>query len=358
MDGFALGLTKTAVEGTLSQVQTAKDEEAKLKVKVQQDLVFITGEFQIMQSFLNVATKERAKNDVVRTWLRQLRELAFDVEDCIEVVVHLDKDKSMWCWHVLPSCISSPRPLDEVAIEIKLIKDRVEAVSQRNTRYNLILGSETISSRSSTTTVLLPTPATSNGNVLSDFSVVLRQVWKDAGKIRKIDIQELLTRGEGNTGSLQFISLWENGDNNLEMSYIINEAYHDPEICKRFKLRAWVKITRPFSQDEFMNTLLTQLLLAGCRSHPATTKDVTNTAEVLQQVLKDQRYLLVLEGLSDLVWWNGIRMCLPENNNDSRIVVTTPQTGIATLCTGKPYLVSELRRSPSLYAFYKRVSKA
>jgi hypothetical protein len=103
MAEFALGLTKAAVEGTLSRVKTAIEEETKIKEKVQQDLVFITGEFQMMQSFLNVANKERAKNEVVRTWVRQLRDLAFDVEDCVEFVVHLDTASSRrrgggaWC---------------------------------------------------------------------------------------------------------------------------------------------------------------------------------------------------------------------------------------------------------------------
>lgn len=38
MSGFVLGLTKTAVEGTLSRVQRAIEEEAQIKEKVQHDL--------------------------------------------------------------------------------------------------------------------------------------------------------------------------------------------------------------------------------------------------------------------------------------------------------------------------------
>ena len=57
MAEFSLGLTKTAVEGTLSLVKSAVEDEKKLSEKVQNDLVFISGEFEMMQSFLRVANR-------------------------------------------------------------------------------------------------------------------------------------------------------------------------------------------------------------------------------------------------------------------------------------------------------------
>ncbi|KAF8686784.1 hypothetical protein HU200_043426 [Digitaria exilis] len=119
MADFALGLTKTALEGTLSRVKSAIEDETNLKVTVQHDLVFITGEFQMMQSFLMVATKERTNNQVVKTWVRQLRDLAFDVEDCVEFVVHLDNSSTSWSWmwRLVPSCMAPPRHLDAAVAE-------------------------------------------------------------------------------------------------------------------------------------------------------------------------------------------------------------------------------------------------
>jgi hypothetical protein len=84
--------------------------------------VFITGEFQMMQSFLKVATAERVENPVVMTWVRQIRELAYDVEDCIEFVVHLDTNTSCcWWWRrMIPSwCMVPPLPLDKAVMEIE-----------------------------------------------------------------------------------------------------------------------------------------------------------------------------------------------------------------------------------------------
>ncbi|TVU07232.1 hypothetical protein EJB05_47277, partial [Eragrostis curvula] len=57
-----------------------------------------------------------------------------------------------------------------------------------------------------------------------------------------------------------------------------------------------------------------------------------------------QRYLLVLEEVTDVAAWNAVRKFLPDWNNGSRIIMTTVHTGICLLCPGQPYLVSELRR--------------
>ena len=87
MKEIVLRLSNLAAEGTLSKVRSAIKEEAKLKLMVQSDLVFITGELKIMESFHSVADAERIKNNAIKTWLRQFRNLTYDAEDCIEVVV-------------------------------------------------------------------------------------------------------------------------------------------------------------------------------------------------------------------------------------------------------------------------------
>uniref|UniRef100_A0A453T9V5 Disease resistance N-terminal domain-containing protein n=3 Tax=Aegilops tauschii subsp. strangulata TaxID=200361 RepID=A0A453T9V5_AEGTS len=138
MADLVVGLAKSVVEGALTKAQAAIEEEAKLRQSTQRNLVFITDEFEMMHSFLKVADEERLENKVVITWVRQIRELAYDVEDCIELVIHLDK-KSRWWWHMVPSwCMALPLPLDEAASEIEQLKARVEDVSTRNTRYSLI----------------------------------------------------------------------------------------------------------------------------------------------------------------------------------------------------------------------------
>ncbi|VAH23301.1 unnamed protein product [Triticum turgidum subsp. durum] len=352
MADFALGLTKTVVEGTLSRVQLAIDEDNKLRVTAKQDLRYITAEFQIMQSFLKVVNKERANNEVVKTWVKQLRDLAFDVEDCVEFVIHLDNNSPLtWLWRLLPSCVAPPRSrdLDKAVAELKELKARVEDVSQRNTRYNLINDSGS----QAKTTMLTDQSSMATTNP-STFHM-LTEVWEAAGKRDSLSDLQKLIMGEGS--DLQTISVWGSTAADLGTMSIFSMMYADPEICGAFKRRAWVKLMHPFKPDEFLKSLLTQFYVSSHQEN--IDVDHLTKAELMQQV-KAHKYLIILEEVYSVVDWDAIRVCLPDNENGSRIIVSTKQLRTALLCTGGAYQVSELRRfsdDQSLCAFSKKVGR-
>ncbi|KAK3120594.1 hypothetical protein QOZ80_9AG0690540 [Eleusine coracana subsp. coracana] len=353
MADFALGLTKTALEGTLSRVKSAIEEEAKLKVTVQHDLVFITGEFQMMQSFLNVATKERVNNEVVKTWVRQLRDLAFDVEDCVELVVHLDNSSTWsWMWRLVPSCMAPPRHLDAAVAEIKLLKARVEEVSQRNARYNLI-------SDSASKHVSSPAPPGAAFDIQ-------REIWESDGKRCTMDnLQHLITtEGDGR----QVISLWESTGGDIGAASILRKLYSDQTVCHKFRRCAWVKLVHPFNPGEFLGSMLTQFCSSSqdptnpgddfprrVRAAFAVEDDFMKAREELEQLLSDQTYLVILEDVSTIVEWEFISCFLPNNKNHNRIVVSTKQLKIATSSTGEPNQVLKLSSDQQLFVFLNEV---
>jgi hypothetical protein len=363
MAEFALGLTKTAVKETVLRVKSAIEEEANLRVTVQDDLVFITGEFDMMQSFLSAsrAGERASKNQVVRTWVRQIRDLAFDVEDCVEFIIDLDS-ASHWDWvERLASSIlvCTPRPLlplDEAAADIKRLKARVEDVSYRNTRYNLITsgdgGSDDDNHNSNQQS------GVNGGSSAAEATFqVLRKAWEDTGKLHDTENTSDLKKLIDCQGSeLQVISLWGSpqADGIMELGWkaIAKKAYDDPIICREFKNRAWVKPAHPFNPVEFLNTLLTHFTSHRLHRHH------DDMSELVRQV-SDHKYLIIVEQeLSSVADWEAIKLCLPDGNTGSRIVVSTRNLGIALACTREPYEVLELTRffhDQYLYAFCPKV---
>ncbi|KAM0859723.1 hypothetical protein ACQ4PT_047006 [Festuca glaucescens] len=378
MAEFALGLTKTAVMTTVNMVKSAMEDEAKLRVLVQDDLVFITGEFQMMQSFLSAsgAGRRASQNQVVRTWVRQLRDLAFDVEDCVEFVIHLDK-ASRWDWvdrlasSVMVCTARRLLPLDLAVGEIKRLKARMEDISQRNSRYNLITGDD---SPADVGQQLGTSSATSSKAVARAGAFqALKDVWKASGKLgdhTAVDLERLIN---SLVSELQVISLLcggqvadlsDNAPNNY--AHTVKKVFDHPEVCKRFKNRACVKLSvhHPFNPVEFVDSLLTQFRSRHGHSkdddqhqHNHANGNGSSISELLLE-LSEHRFLVVIEQeLTAFADWDAIRICLPDGNNGSRVVVSTKNLGIALACTGDPYQVSEIipfSHHGGLYALFPK----
>jgi hypothetical protein len=308
----------------------------------------------MMQCFLNVTSEEGAKNVVVKAWVRQLRDLAFDVEDCIEFVVHLD-DKSAWWWRVVPSCIAPTLPLDLAVANIKTLKERVIDISQRNMRYNITRDSSSGSKP----------PAVTGAAETFDMLVEAQAAAKRQNGLW--DLGRLINREDRD---LQVVSLWGTSSD-IGMKSIISKAYDDPETCRNFTCRAWIKLVHPFNPHDFIHSLLSQFFADSCqeqqsivgvdvmkmmKTSAATEED---RMEKFVRRLHNHRYLVVLENLCSMVDWRTAKTYLPDVKNGSRIVVSTQQYEIATLCTGHPHNISEIRQfslNHSVCVLFKEVT--
>nr|BAJ94026.1 predicted protein [Hordeum vulgare subsp. vulgare] len=134
MEATALSIGKSVLNGALSYAKSALAEEVALQLGVRHDHVFITNELEMMQAFLESAHDEGDNNRVVKVWVKQVRDVAYDVEDTLqEFAVRLEKQS--W-WRVRRTLQDRRR----VAKQMKDLRANVEDVSQRNMRYNLIKG--------------------------------------------------------------------------------------------------------------------------------------------------------------------------------------------------------------------------
>ncbi|KAF8658230.1 hypothetical protein HU200_059420 [Digitaria exilis] len=263
MADLAIGLSKTTVEAVVNKVKSAIKEEAELLQTVQRDLVFITDEFEMMQSFLNSTIADRIMNsNVVRTWVKQVRDLSYDTEDCIESALHLDTKRSFWT--LLRRLLVSfkpgggPLPLDQVVAEIKLLKARVEDVSQRNMRYSLI-DSDSSSMR------FLPSKSTSKGQEgrrrgghrwqepsykVNEFRLVGRD-----SEVTKLD--DLILKDHMDIPRVVYV--W--GMAGVGKSVLVKTIYRRWAHEKY----AWVNVSYPFQLMDFCRSILFNMLSGAYR---------------------------------------------------------------------------------------------
>ncbi|RCV10010.1 hypothetical protein SETIT_2G077300v2 [Setaria italica] len=340
----------------------------------------------------------------IKTWVKQVRDVAYIVEDCLQdLAVRLGKPS--WWWTLVDR--------HRVATRMKELRAKVEDVSQRNVRYRLIKGSG-------------PKPATGIfGATMFGIEEARRQ--KDKSKV---DLSQLIVEG--------------NEDLRVIATIVIKGAYDNLKRSKKFKLYAWIRIVRPFNpleflkpkketnigaqvlkkmgvmkqddlvdafsehvneksylivlndlstiEEEVINLILKQddqqpmvISVWGMGDLGKTTliKEVYQSQELsglfemracvtimhpfvfeeelklddLHKLLERKRSLIILDDLSSIAEWDMIIQSLPKMENASRIVITTREENIAKHCStkqGSIYKLEVLENKDALDLFTKK----
>ncbi|KAJ1292148.1 hypothetical protein BS78_02G369800 [Paspalum vaginatum] len=358
MEATAISLGKTVLGGALSYAKSKAAEEVALQLGVEEDAVFIADELQMMLSFLMTADEEPSQSKVLTAWVTQVRDLAYNVEDSLmDFGIHIGGKKPIW------GCI--PRNLCDrrrIATEVKKLRAKVEDVSNRNLRYRLI--------KDGTSSKLAGAAEQAASAGAAMFGINQAMLAAVEVEKPKADLLQLVTSEEVD---LRVMAVWGTAGDPGKTS-AIHEVYDHPSVTSRFGFRAWVRLMHPFDPKEFLRSLVRQYYENFLETH-RDVEEVTNVgANVLLKMekmsqsdlvstfntqLSSNSYLIVINDLRMLEEWQCIRRYFPDNKKQSRIIVSTQQVEIASLCTEQPYQMSELKQLPydqTLYVFHKKVT--
>uniref|UniRef100_A0A0D9XA99 NB-ARC domain-containing protein n=1 Tax=Leersia perrieri TaxID=77586 RepID=A0A0D9XA99_9ORYZ len=345
-DSTVLSLGKLVLGGALGYANSALAEEVALQLGIQRDHAFIRDELEMMRSFLMVAhEEERDHNKVVKTWVQQVRDVAYDVEDCLhDLAVRVGKPS--WWRKCSPLTLLEQR---RVAQKMKDLRAKVEDVSQRNARYHLIESSG------------------SKGAIADAMSMPGIDELRWQQERARAGLVRLITNKEED---LRVIAVW-GPSGVLEKTSIIERTYDDLKASRNFECYACVSLRRPFNQKEFLLSIMSQIyenLIVERQEKQApethilgkmvvTKEDDSYLVDVFTGYLMEKNYLLVINDLSTIEEWNQIKAYFPNNKKGSRVVATTKQVEVATLCIGadnaKPEL-TQISADKTLYAFYEK----
>lgn len=345
MEATSLSVGRSVLNGALSYAKSAVAEELALQLGVGRDQAFITGELDMMQSFLVMAHDEGDDNNqVVKTWVNQVRDVAYIVEDCLQDFA-VRVDRQPW-WRTLIH-------RHNVANQMKELRAQVDDVSQRNIRYQLIKGSSVASSSSS------KQPAADKSSTALVFGI---HGAAEQHNQSNMDLSELLMascKDENCVLALGVIAVWGTSAD-LGQTSIISEVYENQDVTTKFPCRAWVRLTHPFDPKDFIQSLVEQFhhSTSAAAMLEMDQKEPQQLAQEFDGYVNKKRYLIVINDLSTIEEWDRVKRCFPNNNLGCRIVVSTPQAEVATLCAGQEYNVAKLKQLSAqqyIYAFRNMV---
>ncbi|KAF7092905.1 hypothetical protein CFC21_095355 [Triticum aestivum] len=297
--------------------------ELSLVMGVQKDIWFIKDELKTMQAFLAAAEATKNRDMLLKVWAEQVRDLSYNIEDCLdEFMVHVRSQS-------LTKRLIKLKDCRRLAIQIRNLKSRVEEVSSRNARYNLI------KTEASTTSDMEVSYIEDVRNHSASNTDEAELVGFTKPREELIKLMDVNTR-DGDAKVICVI-----GMGGLGKTTLARKTYESKEdIVKNFSCCAWITVSQSFFKIEMLKDMIRQLL--GGDSLKNLLKElegkvvqVKDLAEYLNQEIKDKRYLIILDDLWTIDAWRWIKdIVFPSSNkNGSRIIVTTRDVGLAKECT-------------------------
>nr|ACU64885.1 Nbs10-OM-CC [Oryza minuta] len=333
-----LSIAKSLVGSALSKAASVAADKMILLLGVQKEIWFIKDELQTIQAFL-MAAEASKKNILLKVWVQQVRDISYDIEDCLdEFTVHVRSQ-------TLSRQLMKLKDRHRIAVQIRNLRTRIEEVSSRNTRYNLIENdlTSTIDERNFITEDI----RNQSANNIEEADLV----GFSGPKKELLDLIDV----HANDGPTKVVCVV--GMGGLGKTTIARKIYESKEdIAKNFSCYAWITVSQSFVRVELLKDLIVKLfgeevLKKRLRGLEGKVPQVDDLASYLRTELNERRYFVVLDDMWSTDSWKWINsIAFPSNNNKgSRVIITTRDIGLAMECTSE-LLIYQLKPLEITYA--------
>ncbi|KAJ1256355.1 hypothetical protein BS78_K044800 [Paspalum vaginatum] len=316
--GIGDGVAQTIV-GMITQVVV---EELRQIKGVGDKVVHLRDELATMNALLRMLSEadEVSIDHLVREWMKQVRELAYDSEDFVDdfklrinrrAAPPVDGTALSRAKHLL-SC--GKLKLDALALrralaaKIEDLHARTIAVSERRVRYGVdrkalrISASAAFAPASGTSASAQPVNDPVEFIGMDDQATDLASKVSSKGQDMKIKAFSIV--GFGGLGKTTLA---------VEVSRRLEGE---------FERQANVSVSQAFDENKELKGLLQRILLELVKPRTSNAKGI-----------KEEEYLVVIDDVWTIAAWNAIRCRLPENGCGSRIIVTTRIDTVAKACS-------------------------
>ncbi|PUZ43612.1 hypothetical protein GQ55_8G022500 [Panicum hallii var. hallii] len=334
-----VGAGTGAMSSLLGKLTTLLSDEYTLLKSVRKEIVFLERELRSMHALLETLAEMHKLDPLEKDWKDNLRELSYDIEDCIDRFTHrlgngdakrgfvkrtVHRLKTLWKRH-------------DIATEIQELKARVMEESKRRGRYEF-------DNRNPRKPVVEIDPR------LATFHDEAKNLVAINGPVNQV-IAWLAEE------SMELKVVPIVGCAGLGKTTLAMEVYR--KIGGDYQYRASVSVSRILHLEKLLKDVLSQIHkdeFSKCQTERWGKEQIMRA---ISQILTGKRYLIVIDDVWREEDWKIIKASFPGNHNGSRIIATTRITNVAKSCCsnsgGQLYQMAHLNSADSERLLLKRI---
>ncbi|KAG6785167.1 hypothetical protein POTOM_010893 [Populus tomentosa] len=311
-----------AVSFLLDKLTTILLQKASLLGDARDKIEEIKLELESMKSFLRDAERRKEKSDSVETWVRQVREVAYEVEDIIDEFMHHKYKEPLKNGFkgIVEGVVKFPKNITSrhrISSKLQKVIAKVHEVSERSKRYGFD-----------------PIDEEATRNVAGDR-------WQHYGESATfVDEDDIVGMEESTEQLLGWLMEDEPrrtvisivGMGGLGKTTLVTRVYNNHIIKRGFDCWAWISVSQTCGTGELLRSIIKELFGATSVVIPNNlgSMNYRQLVGMLIDYLHQKRYVIVLDDVWSIDLWSIIRTAFPNNRYGSRIILTTRNKNVAT----------------------------
>ncbi|GKD58988.1 disease resistance protein RPM1-like protein [Tanacetum coccineum] len=313
-----------AVNFLLEKLTTLLMQEASLLGDSKSNVEEIKLELEIMRSCIRDAERKKLKSEVVETWVRQVREVAQNVEDMLDEYVYykdFEEDRK-GLTNMVQDLIKVPMHMNrrrKFSLKIQKLKRQVHEVCERRKNYTFDEKSDE--------------GRNANKNASIDW-------WQRQEELfMAVDEDEIVGMEENKDKLMEWLMeddprrmvISVVGMGGLGKTTLVSKVYNDQVIQRYFDCWAWVSVSQTNGVDELLRSMIKKLFGGKRETVPSDLRKMNyrELVEMLIYYLREKRYVIILDDVWRILLWSRIRSAFPENGLGSRVIFTTRNDNVA-----------------------------
>ncbi|KAM1142858.1 hypothetical protein ACFX1X_032177 [Malus domestica] len=311
-------------------IQLLITTEANLSRNARTEVGFIKDELESIRSFLKeadakaAATDGETANDGVKTWVNQVREAAFYIEDVIDeylfrIIWHHQHHGFLRFFHKTIRLAKKMRSKDGIVSKVNGIKKLVRQIKERSERYGFkSLDQQDQSSGEKTLPLNDPRVASL---FIGEAEIVGIECARD-------ELTRLLVVGAPRREVISVV-----GMGGLGKTTLAKKIYDQPKVMAHFDCYAWITVSQSYRVEDLLRTVIKRFYSSRKERFPEEidTMDEESLISTSREYLQQKRYDVVFDDVWKVDFWGAIEHALPDNKG-GRIIITTRIQDVANFC--------------------------
>ncbi|PQM42685.1 disease resistance protein RPM1-like [Prunus yedoensis var. nudiflora] len=124
------------------------------------------------------------------------------------------------------------------------------------------------------------------------------------------------------------------GMGGLGKTTLAKKVFDNTRFTEWFDWRAWITVSQSYKNEDILRNMIAEFHRVRKESVPEgiETMNLKLLIDTLREYLKEKRYAVVFDDVWSTNLWECVKLALPDNNNGSRIIITTRKSEVTASC--------------------------